>query len=800
MGIKGFILNTGGGVLTELEGTRANLNRFLERLLGEKPKNALIYCMETTWLDPVSYEGFEIRQSETSEKKAWILPDIAMCAACREELLNPKDRRYQYPFINCTHCGPRFSVIRDLPYDRCNTSMSAFPLCDQCLDEYKNPGDRRFHAQATACPRCGPHIEFWDRQGNCLSKEQAALCDASQAIENGKIVAMKGLGGFQLLAIASSVHAVELLRERKHREEKPFAVMFPDFDQVTKACECSGEEKRLLESAASPIVLLKKHSTKSARGIQASETVVPQVAPGNPYLGVMLPYTPLHLLLMKLLGCPVIATSGNLSDEPICIDEQEALQRLDNIADYFLVHNRPIVRQVDDSIARIVGGREMILRRARGYAPFPVGDKSISPGILAVGAHLKNTIAISMKEQAFLSQHIGDLETVEAYQAFERINLDFRRLYDRQPQIIACDLHPNYLSTQYAQNFLENESRQQRTSENSNSEITLLSSTSNSEPIGQTSHRIQIKSVQHHHAHLGACMAENALSPPVLGVVWDGTGWGSDGMVWGGEFFGVTQTHFRRMATLRPFHLPGGDKAVREPRRSALGLLYEIFGDSAFEMEHLETLKAFDRNEITILRSLLRQGVQSPLTTSAGRLFDAISSLLNIRHVTHFEGQAAMELEFACEGFDSEKFYGMQIVQSNRNSELIQNEENTSASLISPTLEKNNKIPRAVLMLDWERMVWGILEDIRRGVSTGIIAARYHNTLVETIIEVAKFVGEEKVVLTGGCFQNRYLTERAIKRLIIEGFRPYWHQRVPPNDGGIALGQVWVASQTGLAD
>jgi hydrogenase maturation protein HypF len=497
--------------------------------------------------------------------------------------------------------------------------------------------------------------------------------------------------------------------------------------------------------------------------------VAQSIAPNNPYLGVMLPYTPLHHLLLAELGFSVVATSGNLSDEPICTDEREALERLGGIADVFLVHNRPIVRHVDDSIVRVMLDRELVLRRARGYAPLPITlsvaanvSRLHTPGknqseptdvgcyktILAVGAHLKNTVALSVGNQVFISQHIGDLETEQAYSAFRRVIADFENLYEARPQIIAADLHPDYLSTKFANELVAQVSR----------------------PVGktQTGGLCHI-GVQHHIAHVLSCMAENEIAPPALGVSWDGTGYGSDGTIWGGEFFLVTDENVERIAHLRPFRLPGGDQAVKEPRRTALGLLHEISGDQVFEQETLATIAAFSSAELATLKTMLAKKLNSPVTTSMGRLFDAVASLINLRQQIRFEGHAAMELEFALDGV------------------------NTGESYPLPIEKPAGTTDKSEMILNWSPMIEAILADVEKGVSVGIISAKFHNALAEGIVAVAKHAGQERVVLSGGCFQNRYLTERTVRRLQAEGFRPYWHQRVPPNDGGIALGQVVAA-------
>jgi len=823
LGLAGWVNNSPQGVFIEAEGPRAELEKFLLRLETEKPPRSFIQSLEASWLDPVGYMAFEIRPSETGgNKTALVLPDIATCPDCLREIFDPQNRHHLYPFTNCTNCGPRFSIIESLPYDRANTSMKAFTMCPQCQAEYDDPRNRRFHAQPNACPVCGPHLELWEGSRVCENAESprshergyGTMLAAADAIREGKIVAVKGLGGFHLMADARNDKAVRLLRERKQREEKPFALMFPSLESVKAECEVSPLEERLLRSPEAPIVLLRKlarphpgplpqerenRSPITCENTTAdSSTEVEQigphkgcslspgervrvrasveqnrlplaqsVAPNNPFLGVMLPYTPLHHLLMAELGFPVVATSGNLSDEPICTDEREALERLGGIADVFLVHNRPIVRHVDDSIVRVMLDRELVLRRARGYAPLPINvlpasrwqDKQncrqAGSTILAVGAHLKNAVALSVGNQVFISQHIGDLETEQAHTAFRRVIADFEKLYEAKPDIIASDLHPDYLSTKFAKELVAQASR----------------------PVNQTqTGGLCHVGVQHHIAHVLSCMAENEIAPPALGVSWDCTGYGLDGTVWGGEFFLVTDKSVERIAHLRPFRLPGGDKAVKEPRRTALGLLYEISGDKVFEQKvrregapdggrgGCAPLAAFSSAELGTLKTMLAKKLNSPVTTSMGRLFDAVASLINLRQQIRFEGQAAMELEFALDGIETEDHYNLSLVTRHPSHEL-----------------------------DWSPMVEAILADVKKGVSVGTISARFHNALAEGIVAVAKRAGQNRVVLSGGCFQNRYLTERAVRRLSAEGFRPYWHQRVPPNDGGIALGQVVAA-------
>jgi hydrogenase maturation protein HypF len=741
LGLAGWVNNSSQGVFIEAEGPRASLEQFLLRLRTEKPPRSFIQSLESWWLDAAGCAGFEIRPSETGGgKTAILMPDLATCPDCLREIFDPRNRRHLYPFTNCTHCGPRFSIVESLPYDRANTSMKHFAMCPDCEQEYRDPANRRFHAQPNACPKCGPHLELWDAGGAVLATHHAALLQAAKTVRDGKILALKGIGGFQLMVDARNEDAVRRLRERKQREEKPLALMYPSLNAVGADCRVSDAEARLLASPESPIVLLQRLAARASF-----------VSPGNPNLGVMLPYSPLHHLLMAGLKFPVVATSGNLSDEPICIDEREALQRLRNIADLFLVHNRPIVRHVDDSVARVVLGREQVLRRARGYAPLPVPLTAGRPAtpldadspILAVGGHLKNTVALAIGPQVFVSQHIGDLETVQAYEAFLGVINDFQRLYEAEPRLIVSDGHPDYLSTRFARSLVDRNPG------------------------------LRGVSVQHHIAHVLACAAENELAPPLLGVSWDGTGHGLDGTVWGGEFFILTESECKRVAHFRQFRLPGGEQAVKEPRRAMLGMLCEVFGDIALDAPKSPPLQSFAADELPGLAAMLKGGINSPLTSSVGRLFDAVAAFLGIRQIARFEGQAAMELEFSIDNIVTDEKYSF---------ELERREKPGGGS---------------ILVVDWRPMVKDMLADVKRHPPVGLISAKFHNTLVEVIVAVAQRIGHPQVALSGGCFQNRYLTERTAARLEREGFRPYWHQRIPPNDGGIALGQI-VATLMGL--
>ena len=747
--LRGWVSNTSQGVFIEVEGSKDVLETFLLRIGREKPPRSFIQSLESSFLDPVGFDSFEIRESEESgPKSVLVMADIATCPDCLKEVFDISNRRYQYPFTNCTNCGPRFTIIEALPYDRSNTSMKKFPMCPACNHEYQDPEDRRFHAQPNACPVCGPRVELWDANGKAMALHRQAIIHAVKAIRDGKIVALKGLGGFHLVVDARNEHAVRELRKRKNREEKPLALMVPTIEAAKTLCSVSDLEERLLSSPEAPIVLMERKidvqgsrfEVQSAKPtthpsnleLRTLNLVASSVSPNNPYLGVMLPYTPLHHILMRELGFPIVATSGNLSDEPICTDEHEALKRLSRIADVFLVHNRPIVRHVDDSIARVMLGRELLLRRARGYAPLPVSIPPESHAILAVGAHLKNTVALHTGGNVFISQHIGDLETQQSFNAFHAVVSDFQKLYEVQPSEIVCDLHPDYLSTKFAR-----------------------------------ASGIPTFDVQHHYAHVASCMAENDLSGTVLGVSWDGTGLGTDETIWGGEFLLTDHAAFERVATFRRFRLPGGEQAIKEPRRSAVGLLHELYGESEYADTSLLPVASFTKPALGVIQQMLAKKVNSPLTSSVGRLFDAVASITGLRHAVNFEGQAAMELEFALAGVESDESYSFLV---------------------------SDDTP---MIVDWAPMLFEIIADQQQKVPVGLISAKFHNTLAETVVSVAKRIRELRVVLTGGCFQNRYLTERTVQLLKSEGFKPYWHQRVPPNDGGIALGQIYARQRSG---
>jgi hydrogenase maturation protein HypF len=735
--LVGWVNNDSQGVQIEIEGDVTRLETFLDRLQREPPPRAVLHTIESDWRSPRGFTGFSIRHSdEQGAKSVVMLPDVATCGDCLGEVFDRKDRRFGYPFTNCTNCGPRFSIMRSLPYDRPNTTMVQFQMCPRCKSEYQQPLDRRFHAQPNACPICGPHVELWNSVGEVLGRDEAALKLAAAALIEGKVLAAKGLGGFHLMVDARKESVVQTLRERKGRYEKPLAVMVRDLAAAHQLCNVTAPAESLLGSPEAPIVLMP---------IAEDASIAPGTAPGNPQLGVMLPYTPMHHLLLNRVDFPIVATSGNLSDEPICIDNQEALSRLHAVADCFLVHDRPIQRHVDDSVLHLVEGKAQPIRRARGLAPMPIILDRPAPAILAVGGHLKNVVALSVGERVFLSQHIGDMETPQAFAAFEAVIRDFLTIYDSEPELIAHDLHPDYAATRWA----------------------LEMATRGGAATLQLLRGKATLGVQHHHAHLAACLAENQFAGTALGVTWDGTGYGTDGTVWGGEFLLGDAREFRRVAHLRRFRLPGGDAAVKEPRRVALALLWEIWGDAAFEQAELAPIRATNAHERRLLASMLDREFQSPLTSSAGRLFDGVAALIGIQPRVSFEGQAAMALEF------------------------IADPDETGAY---PTRLRPSTVQTETLELDWGPLIEAVIEDSRKALDPGIIAARFHNALVEAIVAIAREIGEARVALTGGCFQNRMLTERAARRLRESGLDVLMHHQVPANDGGISLGQVAVAA------
>jgi hydrogenase maturation protein HypF len=754
--LVGFVRNDSRGVVIEVQGPEACVREFERRLTFELRSPARIDEMNIEVLPSVQTAYFSILPSDPSGKKeTTVLADIAPCADCLAELRDPSNHRYRYPFTNCTHCGPRFTIVQGVPYDRPNTTMKKFVQCPHCQAEYDDPSNRRFHAQPNACPHCGPSLRLLDGQGTEVAHKDEALAHAVRAVTSGKILALQGLGGFQLMVDATNDAAVERLRLRKHRWEKPFAVMVSSLDDAHRFARLDAIESALLASPEAPIVLVERRSDTALSAL---------LAPGNPRIGLMLPSSPLHHLLMADLGLPVVATSGNHSEEPICIAPDEAVARLGNIADTLLVHDRPIERHADDSVISLTDGEPQLLRRARGYAPLPILLHERQPVVLALGGHLKNTVALSVGDRCFLSQHVGDLDSLETRNAFLRVINDFLRLYETRPVAIAHDLHDDYASSQIAEQLTQ--------------------------PGGLLDGLPRIQ-VQHHHAHLASCLADADVDEPVLGVVWDGSGLGTDRTIWGGEFLYGNAAQCERIASLLPFRLPGGDTSARSPRRIALALLLQHFSIERLQALGCRSLDATPPKERDLIAAQLEKKLFAPYTSSMGRLFDAVSSLLGLVQNATFEGQAAMALEFIAEPHHSQS-YPLHIEEST----LVSNNAEPRPSHASP---RNGESPSVVpnvdtrFSLDPREMLETILMDVAQGVPPPIVSARFHNGLALAVAAVAHKVGAATVALSGGCFQNRLLTERCRTALSNQGHRVLVHRQVPPNDGGLALGQLAVA-------
>ncbi len=753
LGLTGWVQNTRNGVLIEAEGGVPVVEMFLQRMRTDAPSSASVETVNTTVVPVLDDAGFSINQSEESGQRVLVIPpDLATCADCQHELADPHDRRFRYPFLTCTQCGPRYSLLTAIPYERSNTTMAGFELCSACAAEYGAETNRRFHAEPIACATCGPCLCLWNEQGHAVADGEEALQRAVSLLEQGLVLAVKGVGGFQLWVDARSQEAVQRLRNRKRRRDKPFALLFPSIDAIRSYCLLSLGEEALLRSPQAPIVLARK---------RRDAVLADAVASGNPYLGVMLPTTPLHHLLMGSLQRPVVATSGNRSEEPIVTDEQAALVRLNGIADAFLVHDRPIARPVDDSVVLVVDdtpGRNdrgevgrpkpevVILRRARGYVPQAVRwcdgleNENLQGPILAVGGHLKNTVALLTDYHVVLSQHLGDLSTLEADRAFRQAVEDLQRLLQVEPQAIACDLHPDYRSTGFARQLA-------------------------------ASFSVPLVPVQHHHAHVASCMAEHKLDGDVLGIAWDGAGYGADGQVWGGEFLVASYRQFNRFASLKPFRLLSGEAAMKDPSRSTAAVLWDLLGEEMLIHDLPFWKSADDQREK--LASLLRSGIASPWTTSMGRLFDAVGSLAGLCRETSFEGQAAMAVQFAAER-------GM--------------ETSGGGNAGYPIDLVPSENPGTKWMLDWRPMMSAMVDDLRRGSRAELVAASFHVGLAEGVVRVAQAAGLPRVVLTGGCFQNRLLLSLVRQRLEAAGFTVYNHNLVPPNDGGLSLGQAVIAA------
>lgn len=720
--LKGFVKNSLEGVVIEVQGEKERIEEFIFDLKKKKPPITEYALFESEEISLKKENDFHILKSdESGEKIALILPDIATCDECLKEIFKPGDRRYNYPFTNCTNCGPRFSIIKDIPYDRKNTTMRIFKMCPDCEREYKNPLDRRFHAQPNACPFCGPHVYLVNSKGKLIAEREEAIEKTVNLLKEGKIIALKGIGGFQLLVNALSDECVLELRRRKKRDEKPFAVMFKNIQHIKEYAYLSGIEEKILLSYQSPILIVKAKKDKD---------ISKYCAPSNPYIGVMIPYTPLHHLIMSKIDFPVVCTSGNLTEEPIAYENEEAIERLKDIADYFLMNTRPIERYIDDSVVKIINEKPVILRRARGYAPLPFILKQKLPQILALGPYLKNTIAISKFNRIIISQHIGDLDNEKSFNAFKKVIDDFKKLFEFKPELIVCDAHPEYLSTKYGEEISKKEG-------------------------------IPLLKVFHHHAHIASCMLDNEIDDKVLGVSWDGTGYGMDGRIWGGEFLLCDYRDFERFATFREFKILGGDRAIKEPRRSAIGMLYEIFKEDVFDMD-FEPIKSLKEGEKKIYKIAHKRDIGIFKTTSAGRIFDAVSSILGIRQKITYEGQSAMMLEWLAEEYkgNCDSTYDFEI--------------------------KREKI----YIIDWEPVIRGIIDDLKNKREKSFIAYKFHLTLAKIIKKIKDIAGDYKVLLSGGVFQNKILTEMVFR--LMKNRKIFIHSRIPPNDGGISAGQIMI--------
>jgi hydrogenase maturation protein HypF len=722
LGLAGFVLNDGAGVVVELEGSAEAVSEFATQLEAAPPPRARIDSIYEEEIPPAGEGSFTIKESVPGEARTLVSPDLAICGDCLDELLDAADRRYRYPFINCTNCGPRFTIIRGVPYDRPKTTMASFEMCPACQAEYDDPGNRRFHAQPNACPVCGPALALWGADGKLIDTGEP-LGEAKQRLFDGSIVAVKGLGGYHLACDATSPEAVERLRARKYREDKPFAVMARDVAVVRRYCEIDDDELELLTSEKRPIVLLRKREP-----FHLPEAV----APRNRYLGVMLPYTPLHHLLFDDDLEILVMTSGNRADEPIAYRDEMVVEHLAGIADYFLTHDRPVARRVDDTVTRVVRGRGYPVRRSRGYVPLPLElGREYKTSVLAVGAELKNTFCLTKGSRAFVSHHVGDLENVATLEAFEEGVAHFREMFDVQPAAVARDLHPDYLASRYA-----------------------------------TASGLPEVVVQHHHAHVASVLADAGYyDGKAIGVAFDGAGLGADGAVWGGEFLIADMENYERVAQLKYVPLAGGDAAAREPWRMALSWLHELYGDDALKrrVPFLENIPAASRE--LVLEAAAR-GVNAPPTSSMGRLFDAVAALAGLRNVVNYEGQAAAELEQSAAA-DEAGAYSFSYIKGE-----------TWMIDAAPVIEG---------------VVADVRADTAPGVIAARFHNGVAAMVVDVAAALRDDCGLDKVALGGGCFQNITLMNKIIPSLEERGFRVLIHGRVPTNDGGLSLGQAAVA-------
>ncbi|MBF0546621.1 MAG: carbamoyltransferase HypF [Candidatus Riflebacteria bacterium] len=784
-GISGWIQNNGNGVSILASGNSEQIASFEKDILTGIPFPAKIDEIKKSRIFPhEKYSGFQIIASElsNSQTNAIIPPDLATCKDCLQDIFDPDNRRYLYPFTNCTNCGPRFSIIESIPYDRHRTTMKSFTMCPECNSEYSNPANRRFHAQPNACPECGPIVRLLDKRGREITRGNSAVKSTSDLLKQGEIIALKGIGGFQLLVDARNEEAVRKLRTRKMRPGKPFALMFPDIDQVAEVCILSDLEKSVLLSPQSPIVLLEQ---------KQNDIIASNVAPNLSVLGAMLPYSPLHHILLSYFVNPIVATSGNLSDEPICIDESEALGSLSQIADFFLIHNRPILRPVDDSVTRIMNGKCRSIRIGRGLSPIVLNTGTPIIESLALGSQQKNVFAFSRREEIFVSQHIGDLDSLKTQELLQRSVLDLKGIWNFNPEKVIRDLHPTYFTTGLAPQY-----------------------------------GTEVVQVQHHHAHILSCALENSISPPYFSICWDGTGFGSDGKIWGGEFFFVQADKIERFGHLREFPLPGGETAIKENFRIAIALLNQcgLLSSNAISPD-LQSLPTFTQHfsltkKALLILKMLEKKINCPLTSSMGRLFDGVSALLGICSETSFDGEAPMLLESRISG-GSKEFYdfeirtipkenpmdpgpdfdpdfgpdigsdiGSDIASKGEKFKRVQENEILINSETVNWQPKFSDIQNKYIIVDWHKIIHGIVADLKRNVEIGKISTKFHNSLATLALVMARLSGVKKVVFSGGCFQNRYLAEECARLLNDNGFETFWNEKIPTNDEGICVGQI----------
>lgn len=714
-GLKGYVLNDGEGLMIEVEGDEKRIKEFIISLNTDKPLLSHISYQSVEFSGVLkNFKKFKIEKSKkTKSKKVFILPDISVCSDCIREMSNPSDRRYMYPFINCTNCGPRFSITEAIPYDRKNTTMKSFSMCPLCEMEYNDPENRRFHAQPNACPKCGPELSLFDKEKNVLAKGQESIKKVVNLILNGEIVAIKGIGGFHLVCDATNDNSVKKLRDRKDRLEKPFAVMFKDLDSLKIYANLKNYEEITLLSPERPIVIVEKK-----KGTDLSEFVAPQLD----RVGAFLPYSPLHHILLNILNRPLVMTSANLSDEPIIKDDEEALDKLPGLADYILSHNRGIKNRVDDSVVFCLDDKRFFIRRARGYVPLPIKlPFRLDKRVLAVGGNQKVSVAFGFDDNIIVSQHIGDLLTVDSQKNFEETIRDFLHLYDFFPDVVVSDMHPDYFSTRWSETF---------------------------------SSKLKIKhmKVQHHHAHALSVMVDNSIrDEKILAVCWDGSGYGLDGNIWGGEFLIADYKSFDRVSHFRNFRLLGSEKAIREPRKVALSLLFDMYSEDAKNL-NIPTIRAFSEKELEALYKIWHKGINSPYTSSVGRLFDAVSSLLGIRHFISYEGQSGMIME----------------------------------SLYDKSIKDSYDFTLDGKIVDYRPMIGGILRDRK---NTVLAVSKFINTLCIIIIEIAK-IYNIPVGISGGVFQNNILVSKLIQESRRNNIKLYFNKNVPPNDGGLASGQI----------